>query len=235
MNKENVRNRIEEIGIIPAIRLSSTEDALFAAEAVSSSGIPIVEVTMTVPGAVAIISELARSQPKLVVGAGTVLDLENARRCLDAGAKFLTSPGLDLEIVDFAVKQKTVVFPGALTPSDVMAAWKAGSDFVKIFPCAPLGGPNYIKFLKAPFPNVPLIASGGVNQTTTVDFILAGATAIGVGRDLIQPAAIERRERDWIRELARRFLHMVQVARKRLGTGGDGDFSPTRAAHSDNL
>ena len=218
MNKENIRSLIEEIGIIPAIRLSSTPDALFAAEAVASSGIPIVEVTMTVPGAIEVISELARNNPELVVGAGTVLDLENARRCLDAGAKFLTSPGLDLEIVDFALKQNTVVFPGALTPTEVIAAWKAGSDFVKVFPCAPLGGPNYIKALKSPFPDVPLIASGGVNQHSATEFILAGAIAIGVGRDLIHPDAIERRERDWIRELSRRFLHMVQEARGRQST-----------------
>src|SRR5258708_15580404 len=187
MNKEKVRSIIEEIGIIPAIRLSSTEDALFAAEAVSSSGIPIVEVTMTVPGAIEVISELARNNPDLVVGAGTVLNLENARRCLAAGARFLTSPGLDLEMVAFALKQNTVVFPGALTPTDIMAACKAGSDFVKVFPCAPLGGPNYIKALKGPFPNVPLIATGGVNQHNITEFIVVGATAIGVGPDLIQP------------------------------------------------
>jgi 2-dehydro-3-deoxyphosphogluconate aldolase/(4S)-4-hydroxy-2-oxoglutarate aldolase len=148
-----------------------------------------------------------------------VLDLENARRCLDAGAKFLTSPGLDLEIVDFAVKQNTAVFPGALTPTEVMAAWKSGSDFVKVFPCAPLGGPNYIRALKTPFRDVPLIASGGVNQHNTTEFILAGAVAIGVGRDLIQPDAIERRERDWIRELSHRFLHMVKEARSRRRAG----------------
>jgi len=219
MNKEKIRSLIEEIGIIPAIRLSSTHDALFAAEAVSSSGIPIVEVTMTVPGAIEVISDLARNNPELVVGAGTVLDLQNARRCLDAGAKFLTSPGLDLEIVDFAVKRNTVVFPGALTPTDVIAAWKAGSDFVKIFPCAPLGGPNYIKALKSPFPDVPLIATGGVNQHNATEFILAGAVAIGVGKDLIQPDAIERRERDWIRELSHRFLHIVKEARSRRRVG----------------
>jgi 2-dehydro-3-deoxyphosphogluconate aldolase/(4S)-4-hydroxy-2-oxoglutarate aldolase len=195
------------------------KDALFAAEAVSSSGIPIVEVTMTIPGAIEVIAELARNNPELVVGAGTVLDLDNARRCLDAGAKFLTSPGLDLEIVDFALKQNTVVFPGALTPTDVMAAWKAGSDFVKVFPSVPLGGPTYIKALKNPFPDVPLIASGGVTQHNATEFILAGAVAIGVGQDLIQPEAVKQRERNWIRELSRRFLQMVQEARsQRRGT-----------------
>jgi len=213
MTKEKIHHRIEEIGIIPAMRLSSAEDALFAAEAVSSSGIPVVEVTMRVPGAIKLISELARSNSELVVGAGTLSDVETASRCLDAGAMFLTSPGLDLEIVEFAVKKKTVVFPGAMTPSEIMAAWKIGADFVKVFPCSPLGGPAYIKALKRPFPQIPLIASGGVNQKTAADFIHAGAVALGIGHDLIQPKAIERREREWIRELSWRYLKMVNDAR----------------------
>jgi 2-dehydro-3-deoxyphosphogluconate aldolase/(4S)-4-hydroxy-2-oxoglutarate aldolase len=218
MTKDQIRNRIEEIGIIPAIRLSSAKDALFAADAVASSGIPIVEVTMTVPGAIKVISELARSNAELVAGAGTVTDVKCASRCLDAGAKFLTSPGLDLEIVEFALKKKTVVFPGALTPSEIMAAWKAGADFVKVFPCAPLGGPGYIKALKSPFPTVPLIASGGVNQQSAAAFIQAGAAALGIGRDLIQPDAIERREGGWIRELSGRYLKMVRDARSTVRT-----------------
>jgi 2-dehydro-3-deoxyphosphogluconate aldolase / (4S)-4-hydroxy-2-oxoglutarate aldolase len=213
MTKDQIRNRIEEIGIIPAIRVSTAEDALFAAEAVCHSGIPIVEVTMTVPGALDVISELVRSSSELVVGAGSLSGVETASRCLDAGAMFLTSPGLDLEIVEFALKKKVVVFPGVMTPSEIMAARKAGADFVKVFPCAPLGGPAYIKALKRPFPTVPLIASGGVNQQTAADFIEAGAVAVGIGRDLIQPAAIERREGGWIRELSRRYLQMVGDAR----------------------
>jgi len=214
VKKDEVRARIEEIGIIPAARLDSAEDALFAAEAVSSGGIPIVEVTMTVPGALNVISELTRSKPEITVGAGTVLDVETARRCLDAGANFLTSTGLDLEIVEFALKNEIVVIPGALTPSEIMMAWKAGSDFVKIFPCAQFGGSSYIKALKAPFPHVPLIASGGVNQQTAADFIRAGAVAVGIGTDLIEPEAIRQREHEWIRELAHRFLHLVAGARK---------------------
>jgi len=213
MKKNEVRFRIEEIGIIPAVRLSSAEDALFAVEAVASGGIPIVEVTMTVPGALEVIENLAHNRPEVIVGAGTVLDIEAARRCLGAGAKFLTSTGLDLEMVDFAVKQEVVVFPGVLTPTEVMMASKAGADFVKIFPCSQLGGPAYIKALKAPFPQVPLIASGGVNQRTAADFIGAGAVAVGIGGDLIQPDAIKCRERDWIRELAHRFVHIVRDAR----------------------
>jgi 2-dehydro-3-deoxyphosphogluconate aldolase / (4S)-4-hydroxy-2-oxoglutarate aldolase len=213
MTKDQIRNRIEEVGIIPAIRLSSAEDALFAAEAVASSGIPILEVTMTIPGAVKVIAELVKSNSELVVGAGTLFDVETADRCLDAGAGFLTSPGMNLEIVEFALKKKIVVFPGALTPSEIMAAWKAGADLVKVFPCAPLGGPAYIKALKRPFPQIPLIASGGVNQQTAADFIYAGACALGIGHDLIQPRAIERRERGWIHELSYRYLKMVSDAR----------------------
>jgi 2-dehydro-3-deoxyphosphogluconate aldolase / (4S)-4-hydroxy-2-oxoglutarate aldolase len=213
MTRENICARIAEIGVIPAVRLSSGEDARFAAEAIYSSGIPIVEVTMTVPGAVSVISQLAEHNSALIVGAGTVLNVETARECLDAGAAFLTTPGLDLEVVSFAVKHGTVVFPGAMTPGEVMAAAKAGADFVKIFPCAQLGGPSYISALKAPFPKVALIASGGVNQENATNFIRAGAIALGIGRDLIHPDAIRRREDGWIRELSRRYLTMVKQAR----------------------
>jgi 2-dehydro-3-deoxyphosphogluconate aldolase/(4S)-4-hydroxy-2-oxoglutarate aldolase len=213
MNKETVRSRIEQIGIVPAIRVPSAEDARFAVEAVSESGIPIAEVTLTTPGAIELISELARSKPDLIVGAGSIIDIKTARRCLDAGAKFLTSPGLDIEVVEFAVKNDVVVFPGALIPTDIMAAWKAGADFVKVFPCSLLGGPSYIRTLKSPFPNISLIASGGVTQANAADFVLAGAAAVGIGRDLISPEAVRRREVDWIRELAGRFLQLVSEAR----------------------
>lgn len=213
MSRQIVRTRIQEIGIIPAVRLSSAEDAVFAIDAVSSSGIPIAEVTMTTPGALDVISELARTKPDVIVGAGTIGDLETARRCLDAGAQFLTTPGLDLPLVEFALKNDVVVFPGALTPSEIMAAWKAGSDFVKVFPCAVLGGPIYIKALKLPFPDIPFIASGGVTQANTEEFILAGVVGVGIGRDLVNPEAVRRRQIDWIRELTRRFLQIVKDAR----------------------
>jgi 2-dehydro-3-deoxyphosphogluconate aldolase/(4S)-4-hydroxy-2-oxoglutarate aldolase len=216
MNQETVRARIEEIGIIPAIRLSTAEDALFAVDAVSESGIPIAEVTMTTPGAVELISRLARDRPELIIGGGTIVDLRMAQRCLDAGAKFLTSPGLDMHVVEFAVKHNVVVFPGAMTPSEIMAAGKAGADFVKVFPCSLLGGPICIKALKSPFPDIRLIAAGGVTQTNTADFILAGAAAVGIGRDLVNPEAIQRRERSWISELTRRFLQLVTDARRQL-------------------
>jgi 2-dehydro-3-deoxyphosphogluconate aldolase/(4S)-4-hydroxy-2-oxoglutarate aldolase len=213
MTKETIRAHIEEVGIIPSVRLSSTEDAMFAAEAVCSSGIPIVEVTMTVPGAVKIIHSLSSGSPDLIAGAGSVPDVETARRCLDAGARFLTTTGLDLEIVDFALKKNVVVFPGACTPTEITTAWKAGSDFVKIFPCSAMGGPSYIRALRGPFPAIPLIAAGGVNQTTVAEFILAGANAVGIGGDLIHQEAIRRRERDWIRELSRRYAGLIKQAR----------------------
>ena len=219
MTREDVRARIEKIGIIPAIRLSSTEDAQFAAESITEAGIPILELTMTVPGAVELISDLSRNNPEVIIGAGTILDLETAHRCLDAGAHFLTSPGLDLRIVEFALEQNVVVIPGALTPTEVMRASNAGSDFVKIFPCSQLGGARYIKALKEPFPHVPLIASGGVNQETAADFILAGAIALGVGGALIPHESIELRQPHRIHELARRFVAIVDTARARIASG----------------
>ncbi len=213
MNKEEIRSRIEEIGIIPAIRVSSAEDALFAAEAVSRGGIPIVEVTLTVPDAHKVISYLVQNAPEVMVGAGGVSDVETARRCLDAGAKFLTSDGFDPETVNFAVKENAVMIPGTLTPSEVIRAWKMGPDFVKVVPCAQVGGDRYIRALKAMFPHVPLIAAGGVNQQTASSFILAGAIALGIGAELIPREAIRMRQADRIAELARRFIGFVSSAR----------------------
>jgi 2-dehydro-3-deoxyphosphogluconate aldolase/(4S)-4-hydroxy-2-oxoglutarate aldolase len=215
VNKQEVRSRIEEVGIIPAVRVSSTEDALFAAEAISRGGIPIVEVTLTVPQAHKVISHLVQNAPDVIVGAGGISDVETARRCLDDGAKFLTSDGFDPEMVNFALKERAVVIPGTLTPSEVLRAWKMGPDFVKVVPCAPVGGDSYIRALKAMFPNVPLIAAGGVNQQTASSFILAGAVALGIGAELIPREAIRMRQPDRIGELARRFAGFVSSARSR--------------------
>jgi 2-dehydro-3-deoxyphosphogluconate aldolase/(4S)-4-hydroxy-2-oxoglutarate aldolase len=216
MNKEEVQAKILEIGILPGVRTSSAAEARFAAETIAKAGIPIVEITMTVPGAIDVISHLVHNLPEVIVGAGTVLDIETAQLCLKAGAKFLTSPGLDLEIVQFARKENVLMMAGALTPTEVIMAWRAGSDFVKIFPCAQVGGDSYIKALKGPFPQVPLIAAGGVNQQTASAFVLAGAAALGIGGELVPRAAIELRQPERIRELARRFLNLVKMARLQM-------------------
>lgn len=212
-----MRARISALGIVPAVRVTCAEDALFAAESVSRGGIPIVEVTMTVPGALTVVAELLRNRPEMTVGAGTVLDAETAQRCVDAGVHFLTSPGLDLRVMAVAARHNTAVMPGALTPTEICAAWKAGADFVKVYPCSTVGGPAYIRSLRGPFPEVPFLAAGGVNQHTAKDYLLAGSTALGIGVDLIPRAAIRDRNRDWINELAHRFLGIVKAARARLG------------------
>ena len=213
MTREQIRARIQEIGIIPGIRVSSPDDALFAAEVMCTHGIPIVEVTMTIPGALEVIEQLTRRYPEMIVGAGSIWHVEMARSCAEAGAKFLTSPGLDVNLIYFAVGRGLVVFPGVLTPSEIMAAWKAGPDFLKIFPCARVGGPEYIKTLRAPFPDIPMIASGGVNQQTAADFIVAGAVALGIGNQLIPPKSIHERQAHRLGELARRFVSIVKEAR----------------------
>lgn len=216
MKKKEVSTRIQQVAIIPAIRALSGDDAHFAAEAVAHGGIPIVEITMTVPGAVELISHLVRTDPEVVVGAGTVLDTKTARQCVDAGASFITAPSFNPAVVEFAAKENVLVLPGALTPTEVVTAWSAGADFIKVFPCAQVGGDKYIKALHTSLPQVPLIAAGGVNQQTAGNFILSGATAIGVGAELIPTEAIERRQSERIRELARRFQKLVKDARQQL-------------------
>jgi 2-dehydro-3-deoxyphosphogluconate aldolase / (4S)-4-hydroxy-2-oxoglutarate aldolase len=216
MNRGEVCARIKEIGIIPAIRVSSADDAHFAAKAVAEGGIPIVEITLTVPGAVKLISHLVQHHPKLMVGAGTVLDVDTARQCIDAGAHFLTSPALDRASTELAFKESIAVLPGALTPTEILTAWRASCDLVKVFPCAHVGGDTYIRSIKTALPQIPLVAAGGVNQQNAAAFILAGAEAIGIGTQLIPTEAIERRQAHRIHELAQRFLGFVKDARKRL-------------------
>lgn len=216
MTKQETCNLIETVGIIPAIRVSSSDDAHFAVEAVARGGIPIVEITMTVPGAVEVISHIVRFHPKVLVGAGTVLNVEIAQQCVDAGAGFITAPGFNSKVVEFAAKQNIAAVPGALTPTEVIEAWEVGSDFVKVFPCTQVGGEAYIKALNAALPQIPLVAAGGVNQRTAREFILAGACALGIGNDLIPHDAIERKQSERIRELAHRFLGSVKEARDLL-------------------
>lgn len=213
MKRDEVRAWIQKIGIVSAVRVRSEEDALFAVDAIAQGGIPVAEIPLTVPNALKVIAQLRKENPHVVVGAGGVLDEEAAQQSLDAGAQFLTSDGLDLELLDFAVRQDVVVLPGALTPTEVIAAWKGRCDFVKIVPCAQIGGETYIRSLHRMFPHIPLIAAGGVDQENATDFILAGAVALGIGGELIPSEAIRRRQTERISELARRFAGFVKSAR----------------------
>ena len=194
---ERVRARIEEVGIIPSVHASSADDATFAVRTVFLAGIPIVEISMTVPGALDVISDFAQHAPDLIIGADSAWDIESARLAVDAGAMFITSPGLDSRgILEFVIKEDVVVIPGALTPTEVSAAWQAGADFVKVFPCHSMGGPRYIRALRAPFPDIPLIASGGVNQVNAGDFIAAGAGRSGHRHGAHSPGGRRKAQRE---------------------------------------
>jgi 2-dehydro-3-deoxyphosphogluconate aldolase/(4S)-4-hydroxy-2-oxoglutarate aldolase len=219
MNKKEVADKITSVGIIPVVRASSAQQALLAVDAICAGGIPIVEITMTVPGAIEIIREVARTRgSRVLVGAGTVLDADTAERCIAAGAEFIVSPGLKVKTIEFVSKAQKLMLAGALTPTEVITAWEAGSDFVKIFPCGQVGGASYIKALKGPLPQVPLVPTGGVNLQTASEFIEAGAAALGVGGELVQAAALKAGKPDVITEAARAFLAAVAAARAKLST-----------------
>jgi 2-dehydro-3-deoxyphosphogluconate aldolase/(4S)-4-hydroxy-2-oxoglutarate aldolase len=213
MKKQDVRALIEGIGIVPVIRAASPQEARFAAEAVWQGGIPIVEITMTVPGALEVISELVKTMPKLLVGAGTVVNQDLALKCFDAGAQFLVTPGFSQQTVAAAHNLDLLIMAGALTPSEVMTAWDAGVDFVKIFPCGNMGGPSYIKALKGPLPQVPMVPTGGVNLETAADYMRAGAAALGVGGELILKHAFQQGKPELISDLAMRYAQLVKEAR----------------------
>jgi 2-dehydro-3-deoxyphosphogluconate aldolase/(4S)-4-hydroxy-2-oxoglutarate aldolase len=217
MKKKSVHDRIVEIGIVPVIRAASQREALMAVEAVSEGGIPIVEITMTVPGAIEVIRELAKSiSSRVLIGAGTVLDAKTARRCRDAGAEFLVSPALNIETIEFAVKEEMLIMAGALTPTEIVKAWKAGSDFVKVFPCGQVGGAKYIKAIKGPLPEIPLVPTGGVNLNTAAEFLEAGADALGVGGELVLADALKSGKHEVITDTARQFVQIVKSTRARL-------------------
>ena len=220
MTKQEAIKRVLEVGIVPVVRADSAAQAMAAAEAVCAGGVPIVEVTMTVPGAVEVIAELSKSMGReVMIGAGTVLDAENARRCLDAGAQFIVSPGFDLETVKLAQREGIMVMPGALTPTEVITAWKAGADFVKVFPCGTAGGPKYIKALKAPLPQVPMIPTGGVNLNTAAEFIQAGSAALGIGGELVSMSALRAGNTREITIAAKKYVEIVHEARQQKSAG----------------
>lgn len=217
MTKDDVLKRIEEIGVIPVVRAASAEEAVAVAEAIGEGGIPVLEITMTVPGAVTVIAELSkRYGDQVLVGAGTVLDWATALECIKAGAKFIVSPALNLETIELCNREEVVIFPGALTPTEVVTAWTAGADAVKVFPCSAVGGPKYLLALKAPLPQIRLVPTGGISITTAKDFIAAGAWALGVGADLANIDAIRSGDRESVITSARAYVDAVREARATL-------------------
>lgn len=215
MNKIEIMQRIREIGIVPVVRAESADEARRAVEAIMEGGISVLEVTMTVPGAVHVIEQLAqRYGHQALIGAGTVLDAETARTCMLAGAQFIVSPALNEETIACCRRYSVPVMPGALTPTEVVRAWTLGADAVKVFPAGALGGASYLKALKAPLPQIELIPTGGVSLKTAADFIKAGAMALGVGADLIDPKALREGQEQLITERARQFLEIVREARR---------------------
>ncbi len=214
MTKQEIRKQIAAIGIVPVIRASTAENAFLAVDALRKGGISVIEVTLTVPGAERVIEALRKQfDSALIVGAGTVLNSESAKRCLEAGAQFIVSPGLNTSTVAFVNSQKVLMIAGALTPTEIVAAWENGSDLVKIFPCNAVGGPGYIKSLKGPFPQIPFIPTGGVNLQTAADFLRAGCEALGIGSELIPASAIESGKPEVITSLARQFTQIVEEVR----------------------
>ena len=214
MNKTAVVETIRNVGIIPVVRAQSADEAMIAIDAIREGGISILEITMTVPGAVGVIEEVSkRYGNEALVGAGTVLDAETARTCILAGARFIVSPALNVETIEVCRYNEIAVMPGALTPTEVVQAWTAGADFVKVFPAGAVGGASYLKALKAPLPQIELIPTGGVSLKTAADFIKAGASALGVGADLVDLKAIREGQQQLITERAREFVRIVREAR----------------------
>ena len=215
MNITEVVQKISEIGVIPVVRAANAEEAGGAVDAILAGGIPIVEITMTVPNAAAVIRDVSRRYGnKVLTGAGTVLTAEQAKLCLDAGAEFLVSPGLAPPVLEVAHSRGVLAIPGALTPTELASATALGATLVKIFPCGNVGGPKYLKALRGPFPKANLIPTGGVNVSNAADYIAAGAFALGVGGDLVDQAAIRAGNSQKVVDTAMALVQAVQGARQ---------------------
>ena len=214
MKKEDVLKRIHEIGLLPVLRANSVSEALALAEAIEAGGVTALEVTMTVPGAIEVIRQLvSETQGRILIGAGTVLDPETARGCMLAGAEFIVSPSLNVKTIEICRRYSVPVMPGALTPTEVVTAWEAGADVVKVFPCSALGGAKYLKALKAPLPQIEMIPTGGVSLATAAEFLAAGAFALGVGGDLVNPQAIADGKPEFITQTARDYMTIIRKFR----------------------
>jgi 2-dehydro-3-deoxyphosphogluconate aldolase/(4S)-4-hydroxy-2-oxoglutarate aldolase len=214
MQKAEVLNTLREIGLVPVLRAESEEQALALATAIAAGGVTVLEVTMTVPGAFRVMRRLAKELPTILIGAGTVLDAETARLCILEGAEFVVSPALKIATIEMCHRYGVPVFPGALTPTEILTAWEAGADAVKVFPASSMGGAKYLKSIKAPLPQIELVPTGGVSLATAAEFLEAGAFALGVGADLVNPKAIAEGHPETITENARKYLAIVRKFRE---------------------
>jgi len=214
MEKREVFNRMVSEGLIPVVRVSSAREAMEVADAIKEGGVSFIEITMSVQGAIDVIKELTgKYKDEIIMGAGTVLDTETGRAALLAGAQFIVSPTLNLDLIQLAHRYSAVVIPGAATPTEILTAWNAGADMVKVFPAGQLGGPEYLKALRGPLPQILLVPTGGVNLQNAGAFIKAGATALGVGGELVDKKAVKEKKFNVITENTRAFLKVIKEAR----------------------
>jgi 2-dehydro-3-deoxyphosphogluconate aldolase/(4S)-4-hydroxy-2-oxoglutarate aldolase len=213
MRKEQIVEKLREIGLVPVLRAESEEQALGIASAIAAGGVTVLEITMTVPGAIRVMSRLTKDRPDILIGAGTVLDPETARICMLEGAQFVVSPALNLKTIEMCHRYSIPVLPGALTPTEVVTAWQAGADVIKVFPASALGGAKYLKSLKAPLPQVEMIPTGGVSLATAKEFLEAGSFALGVGADLVDTKAMAEGKPEKITESAKKYLEIVREFR----------------------
>jgi 2-dehydro-3-deoxyphosphogluconate aldolase/(4S)-4-hydroxy-2-oxoglutarate aldolase len=214
MRKEDVLAELRKIGLVPVLRASSVDKALALATAIADGGVTVLEVTMTVPGAIEVMRRLAQERPDILIGAGTVLDPETARMCILEGAKFVVSPALNIKTIEMCHRYSIAVLPGALTPTEVVTAWQAGADVVKVFPASAMGGAKYLTALKGPLPQVELIPTGGVSLATAHEFLHAGAFALGVGSDLVDAKAMAEGKPEKVTNTAKEYLRIVNEFRK---------------------
>jgi 2-dehydro-3-deoxyphosphogluconate aldolase/(4S)-4-hydroxy-2-oxoglutarate aldolase len=210
VQKAEVLKALKEIGLVPVLRAESVDKALALAEAIAAGGVTVLEITMTVPGAIQVMRQLAEKRPDILIGAGTVLDAETARMCILEGAKFVVSPALNLGTIEMCHRYTIPVLPGALTPTEIITAWQAGADVVKVFPCSAVGGAKYLQAIKAPMPQVDLIPTGGVSVATAAEFLAAGAFALGVGSDLVNAKAMAEGKPEVVTETAKKYLEIVR-------------------------
>jgi len=210
MSKAKILNQLQELGLVPVLRASSVDAALKLAEAIAAGGVTALEITMTVPGGIQVMRKLAEQRPDILVGAGTVLDAETARACILEGARFVVSPALNVKTIEMCHRYSIAALPGALTPTEVVTAWEAGADVVKIFPASAMGGAKYLASLKAPLPQVEMIPTGGVSQSTAAEFLNAGAFALGVGADLVNTKAMAEGKPEVVTESAKKYLEIVR-------------------------